>query len=285
MALSRLKEALEAAADNAEATERAFRGIELAIAALEKIEKDGLEARHEQQLDNVEDRQKEVFAQPPPTPIQEPQPPVGATAEKSEKPEKPEPEPDEDARPARPASQPAQRPAPTTATVPAPRESVTVYGITLGSNIDEALEALKKNGYPTDGAPFLKSGRMYHSVQGLPAVLPNSLLENAVSACFYLAAYNDAVLSVIVQLDYNRSRSFDDLKNALWQAFPELTGSHDSRGVKISDNIFSYELGVSLPNHHGTWMYATDKANGTCRLEIEHVDLVNLSYYWSAGGK
>jgi hypothetical protein len=75
------------------------------------------------------------------------------------------------------------------------------------------------------------------------------------------------------------------LKNTLRQELPSLTGISDTRGVKIADSIFSYEIGMALSNTYGIWMYVTDKANGTCRLEIEHIDLINLSHYWMAGRK
>jgi hypothetical protein len=106
----------------------------------------------------------------------------------------------------------------------------------------------------------------------------NSVILPAVS-------YNEAVLSVIVQLNYDKTRPFEELKNALWKELPSLTGISDTRGVKTEENIFSYEIGLALSNTYGIWMYVTDKANGTSRLEIEHVDLTNLSHYWMAGSK
>jgi hypothetical protein len=98
-------------------------------------------------------------------------------------------------------------------------------------------------------------------------------------------AYNDAVLSVLVERDYGARRSFDDLKAAALEALPALGGRDNVRGVNVSSSIFSYELRVALSRSYGLWSSVTDKANGTFRLEVEHIDLTNLSYYWMAGGQ
>jgi hypothetical protein len=47
------------------------------------------------------------------------------------------------------------------------------------------------------------------------------------------------------------------------------------------DNIFSHEMNIALSNTHGIWIIVADKGNGTCRLEIEHIDLYGLSNYWT----
>ncbi|MDR3231308.1 MAG: hypothetical protein LBT65_07700 [Synergistaceae bacterium] len=289
-ALSRLQEALLAAPKNQEASERASRGIELAKKALEKSSP---VERQVTQLNDVEDRQKEVFnvqntentAASAPDPDSEPRetkPQVKrAAAEEKKK--------DDNVRrkagPAKPPKTPQPGQKTSQSELPAGSEPTVVYGVTLRSNIDEALDTLKKKGHVTVDAPFLKKGRMYYPLRGLPAGLPRPLTDGATMVRFYITAYNEAVLSVIVQLDYDRGHSFDDVKSTLWKAFYEITGKNDTRGVRTSDNMFSYEAGVSLSNSCGVWMYATDKLDGTYSLEIEHVDLTNLSYYWMAGGK
>lgn len=166
---------------------------------------------------------------------------------------------------------------------------MNVYGVTLGSNIDEALAYLGSVGYPVTRMPFVEKGRVYYPIQGFfaaaAAALPFSLTDRAVSGQFYVTAYNGAVLSVVIRLDYDRSRSFEDLKSAVWNAFPYLTGQGDLRGVHVADGIFRYEIGTALTNTYGIWMHVTDKTHGTCRLELEHVDLTHFSYYWMAGGQ
>ncbi|GHV40330.1 hypothetical protein FACS1894187_21200 [Synergistales bacterium] len=323
--VTRFEEALSAAPDNEEATERALRGIKLAKQAIDLSAQTEREEKKEEdrtpkpvvlaKLTDSGERQKEALLDEVPfeevpfeeVPFEE-VPFEEALFEDEEieetkeeevmaKPaEKPKEKPAEPAKPAKP-----QKPQPTDKPVKAsdakntkkppekpaakPAQSKAVYGVTLGSKIDEALAKLKSDGYSLDGAPFDKKGKTYHSVQGLPVELPDSLTKGSVSTQFYITAYNDAVLSLIIQLDYNSARSFDELKDTLQKEVPAVTGQSDSRGMKVTDNIFSRELGLTISHSYGIWMYVTDKGNGTCRLEIEHIDLANLSHYWMAGGK
>jgi hypothetical protein len=186
------------------------------------------------------------------------------------------------AKPRKPAPPRPHNPVPP---VPMEVRRETVYNVTLGSGIDEALTMLGYAGYPPVGMPFVKKGKTYYAVQGLPAVLPFSLTDRAVSWRFYVTAYHGSVSSVVIQLDYDGSRSFEDLKNAVWNEFSYMAGVNGVRGVRAVDRVFGYEVGAALSNAYGIWMYVTDNANRTCRLEIEHVDLTNLSYYWMAGGQ
>jgi hypothetical protein len=143
----------------------------------------------------------------------------------------------------------------------------------------------KKDGRLIGDDSFVKEGKTYCTIVGFPIALPASLTANATSRHFYITAYNEAVLSVIIQLDYDETRSFEELKNTLRQELPSLTGMSDTRGAKTADGLFSYEIGLALSRTYGIWMYVTDKANGTCGLEIEHIDLTNLSHYWMGGRK
>ncbi|MDR1978899.1 MAG: tetratricopeptide repeat protein [Synergistaceae bacterium] len=306
-AVPRFQEALKAAPGDQEVTERASRGLELAQKALQETpEREA--APETTTLTDKEDRQKDALLgeqnaasapnavpnpeepepepspepQPEPAPVQDtPSPDSSATTPQEAKPQKAAPQ--KEKTPSKP-----KKPSPkkvSEESAKAPLRYETVYGVTLGSNIDEALAKLKENGYPSAGEPFAKDGRTYHPVQGLPAALPRSLTDGAVSGHFYVTAYNEGVLSIVVQLNYDNNRSFEDLKNTLERELPELTGKSDTRGIRATESIFSYEVGLALSNTYGIWMYVTDKANGTFRVEIEHVDLTNLSHYWMAGGK
>jgi tetratricopeptide (TPR) repeat protein len=300
-ATSCFQEALKVAPNNPEATERASRGINLTQKAQETTtrktplptteltdsderQKDALLS--EQNVSPVSDMGSESTPESESTqnaPVSD----SSATEPQTTKPQEAKSQkasPGEAKNPPKP-----KKPVPPKETPDKPAQTPlryeTVYGITLGMNIEETIVRLKKDGYSISGDSFVKKGKTYYSIEGFPAVLPLSLTANTASKHFYVTAYNEAVLSVIIQLDYDATRSFEELKNTLWQELSSLTGIQDARGVKTTDNIFSYEIGAALSNTYGIWMYVTDKANGTCRLEIEHVDLVNFSHYWMAGSK
>jgi hypothetical protein len=131
----------------------------------------------------------------------------------------------------------------------------------------------------------LKDGKTYYSIQGLAADWPSSLAYGALYERCYVVAYKSAVLSVIMERDYDSSRSFEELKAAVSEALPALAGRDDTKGLKAMNSVFSYELRLALSRFYGLWSSVTDKVNGTFRLEVEHIDLTNLSYYWMAGGQ
>jgi tetratricopeptide (TPR) repeat protein len=300
-ATPRFQEALKAAPNNPEAVERASRGIDLAQKAQEvtarktplptteltdsdERQKDALLS--EQNVSPVPDMDSELMPEPERT-QDAPASDSSAIEPKTTQPQEAKSQktpPREAKNPPKPKKSVPSKETPNKPAQAPPRYE-TVYGVTLGMNIEEAIAQLKKDGHSISGDSFVKKGKTYYSIEGFPAVLPSSLTMNAASRHFYVTAYNEAVLSVIAQLDYDETRSFEELKNTLWQELPSLTGIQDARGVKTADNIFSYEIGAALSNTYGIWMYVTDKANGTCRLEIEHVDLVNFSHYWMAGSK
>jgi tetratricopeptide (TPR) repeat protein len=299
-AVPRFQEALKAAPGNLEAAERASRGIDLAQKAIQAAE------GKTTTLTDSDQRQKDTLLAgqnvPSPDagsgPTPEPEREQGSSVSDSPAAEPQDAKPQEaesqkkqpqetkaSPKPKKPAASPKKASDKPVKPAQEPLRYETVYGITLGMSIDEAIARLKKDGHSIAGDSFVKQGKTYYSIEGFPAVLPPSLTKNAVSRHFYVTAYNEAVLSVIVQLDYDKTRFFEELKAALWQELPALTGIRDTRGLKTADNIFSYEIGAALSNTYGIWMYVTDKANGTSRLEIEHVDLVNFSHYWMAGSK
>jgi tetratricopeptide (TPR) repeat protein len=291
-ALTRFQEALRAASDNPEASERASRGIDLAQKALQEAAAKNAPPQTAKLTDS-EERQKDVLlgeqnaSSAPKTAAEAPaqkargsKPPVAEP--RKNKPQKAKPREAKAPQPPKAAASSKEAPAKPAQT---PLRYGTVYGITLGMKIDEAITRLKKDGHPIAGDAFVKEGKTYYAVEGFPAVLPSSLTMNAVSRHFYVTEYNEAVLSVIVQLNYDKTRPFEKLKNTLREELPSLTGISDTRGAKAKDNIFSYEIGLALSNTYGIWMYVTDKANGTSSLEIEHVNLTNLSHYWMAGKK
>ena len=185
----------------------------------------------------------------------------------------------------KPKEKPKEKPRGKPKERPRPNRRAVVYGVTLGAEIGEVLEALERTGRPVTDEPFTKAGKTYYPLRGLPSQLPRSLTRGSSSGRFYVTAYNGAVLSVIVQLDYGRDYLFDEVKDLLRRGMEEITGTSEPRGLKTAENIFSYEMSLALSNTHGLWLSAVDKVNGTSVAEIEHIDLVNVSHYWMAGGR
>jgi tetratricopeptide (TPR) repeat protein len=185
----------------------------------------------------------------------------------------------------KPKEKPKEKPRGKPKEKPRPIRREVVYGVALGAEIGEVLEALERTGHPVTDEPFTKAGKTYYPLRRLPSRLPHSLTGGSSSGRFYVTAYNGAVLSVIVQLDYGRDYSFDEVKDLLRRGMEEITGTSEPRGLKTAENIFSYEMSLALSRTHGLWLSAVDKANGTSAAEIEHIDLANVSHYWMAGGR
>ncbi|MDR1482386.1 MAG: hypothetical protein LBI74_07160 [Synergistaceae bacterium] len=158
----------------------------------------------------------------------------------------------------------------------------TVYGITLDSPIDTALKDLKKNGSGTTGTPFTKDGKMYHQARGLRVKLPPLIERGSVNRHYYAVSYAERVLSVNVELNYDKSRSYAQLKESAKAEISALVGGREVIGVWATDHIFSHEINIALSNTYAIWIIVTDKGNGTCRMEIQHIDLFGLSNYWSS---
>ncbi|GHS93118.1 hypothetical protein AGMMS50276_02670 [Synergistales bacterium] len=321
------KDALLAAPDNEEATERASRNLEMAREFIEKVPTSGRAKADKPQLNDAEERQEEVLLADNPSKDAE------QTTEESAESDEPD-EPDEEQgteqgteqaseqvvdkeseplvsqkdvsekkdagktkqtkkEPAKkaPASskspsakKPAQKPADKPANKPAQRP--IAYGVTIGDNIKEAIKKLEQSGHPLMDAPFDKNGKTFYPIKNPPKQIPDFLTPHATSIQFYIVGYNDAVLSVIVQLNYDDTRGFEELKATMTDNFAKLTGVEGTRGVTATENIFSYEIGRALPNSYGIWSVVTDKGHGICSVEVQHIDLTNMSYYMSSrGGK
>jgi hypothetical protein len=166
-----------------------------------------------------------------------------------------------------------------------PARSDVVYGITLGSTVKEATVALAKRGWKISSEPFEKSGKTYYAVEGMRVPLPYSLESGVAHRHFYVVFHNGGVLSVNVELEYDKSRSFDDLKAASQQGIPSIAGTRKVVGMRTVDNVFSHEINFAISNTYGIWVVVTDKGNGACRLEIQHISLYGLSDYWSGKKK
>ncbi|MDR2527954.1 MAG: hypothetical protein LBD04_02905 [Synergistaceae bacterium] len=290
-AQTRLEEALKVAPSNAEAVERAARGLTAARKNLEKAA--STPATMTTALDNADDRKLQAFrpqidqvdwTSPEETPKEAPEEtPKEASKEAPKKtPKETSKEAPKETPKETPKEKPKEKPRekPKKPEKPARRE--VVYGVSLGVDIETALADLERAGHPLADEPFTKAGKVYYLLRGLPARPPRSL--NSEATRFYITAYNGAVLSVIIQTSYGKERSFDEVKELLRETLAEI-GERDARGLKITENIFSYEMSLALSNSHGLWLSAVDKANGSSLVEIEHIDLVNVSHYWMAGGR
>jgi tetratricopeptide (TPR) repeat protein len=155
-----------------------------------------------------------------------------------------------------------------------------VFGVTLGSQIKDALNVLRQSGCKI-AEPFERDGKKYYAVQDLSASFPQSLRDGAEHMYFYVAECDGVVLSLNVEIDYGKNRAFDDLKNTAQRDAALLIGRGEIGVLKTVSNIFSYEINSALTNTYGVWIIVSDKGNQSCRLEIDHIDLYGLSKYWS----
>jgi tetratricopeptide (TPR) repeat protein len=295
-ALTRLKEALALALDsgNEEASERARRNIGMAEKALLEVSPSKPHEapqitdsvmRMVREFDKISEGETGPDAASNAAPVHgvETGPPKQAAAKpaEAEKPKSAKPKETEAA--AKKSKKGQNAPAPEIPKRP-PRRDV-VYGMTLGSPIGDALAALKKQGCDTSGEPFGKDGKIYHPARNFDDSLPPSLTGGVSHRRYYAVEHEGLLLSFNIELDYDRSVSYDELKNASRASLPALARDYAVRGVRSADNIFTQEINVALSNTYGMWIIASDKGNGTCRLEINHIDLYGLSGYWSSREK
>ncbi|MDR2176343.1 MAG: hypothetical protein LBO82_10475 [Synergistaceae bacterium] len=280
-AASFFQEALKAAAENREVTERASRGLEMARNEMAKRPQTDppklTDVKDRQRFDDLADEDAAPAAErndSADASLQEDQP-LKVPPEKKGKAEK------STAGKSKRSAKSKPPEAKTGEAAQPPVRQAKVYGILLGAPIEEALAELRERGCKV-AKPFLKDGKAYYALQGISVVWPPSL-DGALYERCYISAYRDAVLSVIVERDYDRP--FEDLKETIFKELPVLAGQDDTKGVKSSSSVFGCELRLAVSRAHGLWSSVTDKLNGTCRLEIEHIDLVTLSYYWMAGGQ
>lgn len=287
-ALVRLREALGIASDNAEAAGRAYSGIRLA----RDMSAGGRPGQTAPPLEDTDERQaRELLGEtsmqpgggpaavssvdadatggkPRGKPGAEKTPPPGVKPADAKKNRKP---PEDSASAGR---RPAEKP-----------DGATVYGIKLGSPLEEAEAAVSRQGLKLSGEPFKKSGKTYHEVEGMRAPVPASIEEGVANRRFYVVSVGGTVLSVNAELDYGKNHSFDGLRDSVREAIPSLAGADRVSGMRETENIFSHEINAAVSGVYGLWAIVTDKGGGACRVEIQHIDLHVLSDYWSGAKK
>ena len=210
---------------------------------------------------------------------------IETTPEEPEaEPEKPEPAPIEpviETTPEAPKTEP-EKPAPSPGPEPSAPSSVeheTVFGIKLNSPINEAVEILNSRGVAVSGPPFTRTGREYLAFDGEYIPVPGAIINGALSKRCYLVSHDGLVMSVNVEMDYDSSRALDELTASVRDEIPALIGGRTARGLRVAENIFTNEINFAVTGTYGLWIVVTDKGNGTCRVEIQHIDLHGLSKY------
>jgi tetratricopeptide (TPR) repeat protein len=279
-ALDKLYEAKNLAAGNGEAMERTLRDIEFAEKALtEALVSEPLSGdteANQAEMTNAEERLGKALLEEPPS-----QPPAEENPAPAAKPDDKAQAEGQGERPVKPAKpKPApKKPEPEQVRRP-PRNDVG-YGVTLGSPIAEALEALKKRGGSVLGEPFTKDGKEFYAAAGLDAALPDTITGGAERERFYIVSYGGAVFSVNAEFDYGRDATFAALIDTARGAIGEISGLGGTRGLSQISNIFSFEMHLAVSNTYGVSMMVVDKGDGTSRMEIRHIDLYGLSDYLS----